>query len=136
MRCAFLSFFPLLAASLVAGSPPELPPCSTTPCTTIVIENSQGRAGGGGGIRHPNATIDVPVGPIYRNRPALAAVSRLYILHDDSVSCTPYYGTFASGPHGVPFTFGHPSVMPKGNIRVGSILCTTGGLVAVSAESM
>ncbi|KAI1160597.1 hypothetical protein F5B18DRAFT_654469 [Nemania serpens] len=125
MRTALLALVPLLAASLAAGSPPEFLPCSTTPCTTIVIENSQARAAG---IRHPNTTIDVPVGPIYRNRPALAAVSKLYILHDDSVSCTPYYGTFASGPHGVPFTFGHPSVMPGGTVRVGSILCTTGGL--------
>ncbi|KAI1198912.1 hypothetical protein F5X97DRAFT_322970 [Nemania serpens] len=128
MRTTLLAFLPLLGGALAVGFPPELIPCQNTPCTTVVVENSQAKEG----FHHANTTIDVPVDALYRNPPALAAVSKLYILRDDSVSCIPYYGTFASGPHGQPFTFGHPSVMPSGAVHVGSILCTGGGMISES----
>ncbi|KAI1183636.1 hypothetical protein F5B17DRAFT_415292 [Nemania serpens] len=129
MRATLLAFLPLLASALAAGPVPEWLPCSAKVCTTVVIETSRGRAGFG--FHHANTTVEVPVGHIYRNPPALAAVSKLYILRDDSVSCIPYYGAFATGPHAQPFTFGHPSEMPGGSVHVGSLLCTDGGLIPV-----
>ncbi|KAI1117891.1 hypothetical protein F5Y14DRAFT_447832 [Nemania sp. NC0429] len=125
MRIALIPFFPLLAAALAVGPPPHHEvSCTTTPCTTIVIENSRSTEG--------NTTIDVPIGPIYRNKRALAAVSALYILRKSSISCIPYFGPFATGPHGMPFAYGHPSVMPDEDVQVGSIMCTDAGLISES----
>ncbi|KAJ8107854.1 hypothetical protein ONZ43_g6606 [Nemania bipapillata] len=88
--------------------------------TVITIETSQDESNPDGA----NSTIVVPVGPLYKNKTALASVSKLSILRDDSVSCIPYYAEIATGPHGNPFTFGHPVEFPDDPVVVGSIMCT------------
>ncbi|KAI0448172.1 hypothetical protein F4803DRAFT_545696 [Xylaria telfairii] len=111
MRAA-LSF---LAAAFAAASPTEW-----IQHTTIAIEAFHEAA-------RPslaNLTVVIPVGPAYANKEALHAVSALYILEDDGVTCIPYSAEFASGPHGNPFTFGHPARMSKNMAVVGSVVCT------------
>ncbi|KAI1145267.1 hypothetical protein F4825DRAFT_257713 [Nemania diffusa] len=110
-----VAIFSLLAATFAIAAP-----TGGFLRTTVILETSHM-----GFVNPKNVTVIVPVGPIYRNKTALASVSKLYILNDDSISCIPYYGEIASGPHGNPFTFGHPSVLPKIPIAIGSIMCTS-----------
>ncbi|KAI1131468.1 hypothetical protein F5Y10DRAFT_262230 [Nemania abortiva] len=116
MRFALL---PLLSATLAAASPIGM---GGPQHTTIVIEGGHSK----NDTHFTNSTIVVPVGPQYRNHTALAAVSKLYIVNDDTITCIAYYAEIASGPHSHPFTFGHPAVMSKTPVTVGSIRCTGG----------
>ncbi|KAI2624466.1 hypothetical protein GGS21DRAFT_493877 [Xylaria nigripes] len=79
---------------------------------------------GGTGIDRTNTTITVPVGPLYRNEEVLDQVSTLYLLDGDGVSCIPYQSADGTGPHGLPFTVGHPSYLSTNTVVVGSIQCT------------
>lgn len=88
--------------------------------TTVVIEASHGGAGSG----LTNNTITVPVGPVYTNKEAFAAVSTLYITSDDGVSCIPYGAENGQGTHGLAFTFGTPSRLSTNTVQVGSLVCT------------
>ncbi|KAI0454604.1 hypothetical protein F5B21DRAFT_504079 [Xylaria acuta] len=90
------------------------------PITTIVIETLHEGAETG----LTNLTITIPVGPPYRNAAVFRAVSALYILENDATSCIPYSSELATGPHGHPFTFGHPARFSKNKGVVGSFVCT------------
>ncbi|KAI0401881.1 hypothetical protein F4802DRAFT_600564 [Xylaria palmicola] len=109
------TLLPLLAATSVIAAP-----TCWFQHTTIVIETAHGEAGTG----PKNATITVPIGLLYRNEEALAAVSALYILEDDFTSCISYISGVTSGFHGTPFTFGHPARLSNDTTVVGSIMCT------------
>ncbi|KAI1358247.1 hypothetical protein F5Y08DRAFT_322275 [Xylaria arbuscula] len=78
-----------------------------------------------------NTTIVVPVGPVYRNPSALASVSTLYLLDNAAVTCIPYLSAMPTGPHGHPFTVGHPAVLSESGsgapVTVGNIVCTHAG---------
>ncbi|KAI8949460.1 hypothetical protein F4801DRAFT_603267 [Xylaria longipes] len=100
---------PLLAAAFAVA----------LPHATVVIEALHK----GARMRFANLTITVPVGPTFRT--ALHGVSALYILENDGTSCIPYSSELASGTHGNPFTFGHPTRFLSENIAViRSIVCT------------
>ncbi|KAI0104731.1 hypothetical protein GGR51DRAFT_572668 [Nemania sp. FL0031] len=114
MRLPLLS---LLAATFAAA----LPSGSILRTTAVVVEGVHGARADAG---VSNSTIIVPVGPLYRNKTVLAAVTALYILRDDAISCIPYYAEIATGPHGHPFTFNHPVTLSEEPVVVGSILCT------------
>ncbi|KAH8164538.1 hypothetical protein CIB48_g3713 [Xylaria polymorpha] len=106
---------PFLTAAFAAASPTEW-----IQHTTIAIEAFHGEARAG----LANLTLVIPVGPAYINKAALHAVSALYILEDDGVTCIPYSAEFAGGPHGNPFTFGHPAIMSENMAAIGCLVCT------------
>ncbi|KAI1826269.1 hypothetical protein F4861DRAFT_497685 [Xylaria intraflava] len=114
MRTAAISLFGLLSVATAV-------PVINSPEVEIVVEASHGGAGSG----LTNTTITVPVGPLYTNKAALAAVSTLYLLDDETVSCIPYQSEDGTGTHGLPFTVGHPSFLSTNTVVVGSIRCTS-----------
>ncbi|TGJ83800.1 hypothetical protein E0Z10_g4963 [Xylaria hypoxylon] len=115
MRTIIIS---LLTAALAVASPTK-----GLLQAIIVIEASHG----GPGTNATNSTISVPVGPLYRNKTALAEVSTLYLVNDRRLSCIPYMADIATGPHGFPFAVGYPAVMSNDTVTVGCILCTYAG---------
>ncbi|KAI1431332.1 hypothetical protein GGR50DRAFT_698091 [Xylaria sp. CBS 124048] len=90
----------------------------------IVVETSHG----GGGNDITSVTISVPVGTLYTNPTALAAVSTLSLLGSstDNVYCTPYTSVDGTGNHGIAFSVGHPSYLSTNTVVVGSIYCGIG----------
>ncbi|KAI0903519.1 hypothetical protein F4823DRAFT_568613 [Ustulina deusta] len=130
MRAALL---PLVMASLAAAQhkpmqpqPTHMPIPPWHERATVVVETFHREDGAG--RRDTNATILVPVGELYRNRSALNEVSTLYLLDDEAVTCIPYISEIPTGPHGHPFTVGHPSVLSSDSaVIVGNILCTHAG---------
>ncbi|KAI1746645.1 hypothetical protein F4782DRAFT_523820 [Xylaria castorea] len=105
-----------LCAAAVASAVPGHP----TPHTAIVvIETSHG----GAFNDRTNRTIAVPIGPVYVNEGALAAVSTLYLLGPNTATCTPYKATNGTGSGGLPFYINHPSLLSTNTVVVGSIVC-------------
>ncbi|GAP92605.1 hypothetical protein SAMD00023353_9200170 [Rosellinia necatrix] len=112
MRFTLLSLLP----AALAGVLPRYHP----PCATVVIETSHNHLG----IGPTNNTILVPIGPMYRNKTALAEVSTLYIPFYDGVTCIPYESEDGQGSHGNPFSYGFPTILQNGeNVVVGSLYC-------------
>lgn len=92
---------PFLTAAFAAASPTEW-----IQHTTIAIEAFHGEARAG----LANLTLVIPVGPAYINKAALHAVSALYILEDDGVTCIPYSAEFAGGPQLVFLSHSFPNL--------------------------
>ncbi|KAI1349786.1 hypothetical protein F5Y01DRAFT_326955 [Xylaria sp. FL0043] len=107
-------------------SPKEIPILPPTPNSHVLIavETFHEDTGNGNGAHLTNMTISVPVGPPYRNASALNAVTTLYTLGSESVSCIPYLSELPLGSHGNPFTLHHPAELAqKDTVIVGSIIC-------------
>lgn len=109
--------FALSAAALATAA-------SAQKTAQITIEASHGGAGSG----LTNTTVEVPIGPVYTNAEALAAVSTLYLtgaegVPVDHVTCTPYHATNGEGSGGLPFTSASPSRLSTNTVQVGSIQC-------------
>ncbi|KAI1276264.1 hypothetical protein F5Y07DRAFT_408448 [Xylaria sp. FL0933] len=101
---------------------PVLPP---TPNLHVLIAVETFHKDTGHGAHLTNTTIPVPVGLPYRNASVLNAVTTLYTLGSESVSCIPYLSEIPVGSHGNPFTFHHPAELAQNdNVIVGSIICT------------
>ncbi|KAI0867041.1 hypothetical protein F4860DRAFT_456160 [Xylaria cubensis] len=81
----------LLAAAFAVALP-------TKTITTIAVEALHK----GSRMEVANFTIIVPVGPAYVNK-ALRAVSALYVLDNDAISCIPYHSDRAFGSQSVYF---------------------------------
>ncbi|KAI0547217.1 hypothetical protein F4679DRAFT_586775 [Xylaria curta] len=110
------SFAVLYAAAFASAVP-----CTPNPQTaTVVIETSHG----GAFNDRTNKTITVPIGPVYVNESAFAAVSTLYLLGPDTATCTPYKAKNGTGSGGLPFYVGHPSLLSTNSVQVGSLVCT------------
>ncbi|KAI0439990.1 hypothetical protein F4803DRAFT_529163 [Xylaria telfairii] len=109
------SFVILSAAALATAAPCT----STPPAATVVIETAHG----GAYNDRTNKTITVPIGPVYVNTEALAAVSTLYLLGPDTVTCTPYKAQDGTVNGGLPFSVGHPSLLSTNSVVVGSLVC-------------
>ena len=110
--------FALSAAALATAASAQ------QPTAQITIEASHGGAGNG----LTNKTIDVPIGPVYTNAEALAAVSTLYLtgaqgVPVDHVTCTPYHAATGEGSSGLPFTSTTPSRLSTNPVQIGSIQC-------------
>ncbi|KAI0509516.1 hypothetical protein F5B22DRAFT_324277 [Xylaria bambusicola] len=111
--------------------PPHWPPNKPPPPPSqehvaIAVETLHHRRGHTTSLT--NQTIEVPVGPVYRNGSALGRVSTLYLLDNTAVTCIPYLSEKPTGPHGNPFTVGHPAVLSEDTpVTVGNILCTHAG---------
>ncbi|KAI8947000.1 hypothetical protein F4801DRAFT_562475 [Xylaria longipes] len=109
--------FAVLSAAALASASPCYPTAQTA---TVVIETSHGAAYND----RTNKTVSVPIGPVYTNEHDLAAVSTLYLLGPDTVTCSPFQATTGTGTGGLPFTVGHPSLLSTNTVVVGSIVCT------------
>ncbi|TRX88844.1 hypothetical protein FHL15_010303 [Xylaria flabelliformis] len=109
------SFAVLSAAALVSAVP------CTPPTATVVVETAHG----GAFNDRTNKTIAVPIGHVYVNEDALAAVSTLYLLGPNAAICTPYQAKNGTGSGGLPFYAGHPSLLSTNSVVVGSIVCAT-----------
>ncbi|KAK5630356.1 hypothetical protein RRF57_006071 [Xylaria bambusicola] len=107
------------------GPPNKPPPPPWQEHVAIAVETLHRR---GNEIALTNKTIEVPVGLVYRNSSVLRRVSALYLLDNTAVTCIPYLSEMPTGPHGNPFTVGHPAVLSADTpVTVGNILCTHAG---------
>lgn len=105
--------------------PPDKPPPEWHEYVKVKVEAIHQ----GGESENTNETITVPVGQVYRNTSVLNSVSTLYLLDNAAVTCIPYLSAMPTGPHGHPFTVGHPAVLSEGGapVAVGNIVCTHAG---------
>ncbi|KAI1854017.1 hypothetical protein JX265_003660 [Neoarthrinium moseri] len=107
----------LASAAALAGT------ALATPSAKITVEASHS------GINNTSKeVITVPIGPVYTNSQALAAVSKLSLTGADgvaleSITCTPYHATNGTGSGGLPFTSSKPSLLSTNTVQVGSIVC-------------
>ncbi|KAI0802926.1 hypothetical protein GGR55DRAFT_663527 [Xylaria sp. FL0064] len=130
MRPAILPLFMAALATADLPTPDLDPPKATpvllpTPNLHVLIAVETFHQDTGNGAHLTNTTISVPVGPPYRNASALNAVTTLYTLGSESVSCIPYLSEIPIGSHGNPFTFRHPAELAQNDtVLVGSIVCT------------
>ncbi|KAI0490302.1 hypothetical protein F4859DRAFT_457709 [Xylaria cf. heliscus] len=109
--------FTILSAAALASAAPNTP---TPQTATVIVETAHGSVFND----RTNRTIAVPIGPVYVNEEALAAVSTLYLLGPDTATCTPYKAEDGTGSGGLPFTVGHPSYLSTNTVVVGSLVCT------------
>ncbi|KAI0202322.1 hypothetical protein F4808DRAFT_421191 [Astrocystis sublimbata] len=108
----FSSFAVLAAATLASAAP-------TVDIATVVVEASHG----GAFNDRTNQTLSVPIGSVYVDEHALNAVSTLYLLGPNGVTCTPYKAKDGTGNRGLPFSVGKPSYLSTNTVVVGSIQC-------------
>ncbi|KAI0424424.1 hypothetical protein F5Y09DRAFT_141995 [Xylaria sp. FL1042] len=109
--------FAVLSAAALASAAPS---CPAPQAATVVVETAHGAAYND----RTNKTITVPIGPIYVNEDALAAVSTLYLLSPKTATCSPYKAENGTINGGLPFTVGHPSLLSTNSVVVGSLVCT------------
>ncbi|KAI0520767.1 hypothetical protein F5B22DRAFT_598269 [Xylaria bambusicola] len=116
MRATSFAVLATAAATLASAAPT----CQTPQTATVVVETAHG----GAFNDRTNVTISVPVGPVYVNGDALAAVSTLYLLGPDTVTCSPFKAQDGTVNGGLPFTVGQPSLLSTNSVVVGSLVCT------------
>ncbi|VUC29822.1 unnamed protein product [Clonostachys rosea] len=92
----------------------------------VTIETNKGNAFGD----VCQNTVRVPIGSVYTNVEALAAVSTLRLkgaggVEAQTVTCTPYKNSDGTGSSGLPFTQETPSYLSTNTVVVGSIVCKT-----------